>query len=39
MASYRKMSTGWKVTVSKRDQNGKLRQMSKSGFSTKSEAK
>ncbi|MFT8491507.1 tyrosine-type recombinase/integrase [Liquorilactobacillus satsumensis] len=39
MASYRKMSTGWKVIVSKRDQNGKLRQMSKSGFSTKSEAK
>lgn len=37
MASYRKTSTGWKATVSKRI-NGKLRQTSKRGFRTKTEA-
>jgi integrase len=39
MASFRKLSSGWKVTVSKRDLNGKLRQMSKSGFKTKNSAR
>lgn len=34
MASYRKLKSGWKVTVSKRV-NGKLKQISKNGFSTK----
>lgn len=37
MASYRKTSTGWKATVSKRI-NGKLSQTSKRGFRTKNEA-
>ncbi|ETA74313.1 tyrosine-type recombinase/integrase [Ligilactobacillus equi] len=37
MASYRKTSTGWKATVSKRT-NGKLSQTSKRGFRTKNEA-
>lgn len=39
MASYRKLKTGWKVTISKRDSNGKLKQVSKNGFATKNEAK
>ncbi len=39
MASFRKTTTGWKVTVSKRDDWGKLKQVSKSGFSTKNEAR
>lgn len=39
MASYRKLKTGWKVIISKRDSNGKLKQVSKNGFSTKNEAK
>lgn len=38
MASYRKLNTGWKATVSKRV-NGKLKQLSKSGFTTKNEAR
>ncbi len=29
MASYRKLKSGWKVTISQRDENGKLRQTSK----------
>lgn len=37
MTSYRKTSTGWKATVSKR-KNGKLTQTSKRGFRTKNEA-
>lgn len=39
MASYRKLSTGWKVTISQRDAQGKLHQVSKNGFATKNEAK
>jgi integrase len=39
MASFRKLSSGWKVTISQRDNNGKLQQTSKSGFLTKSEAR
>lgn len=38
MASYRKLNTGWKATVSKRV-GGKLKQLSKSGFATKNEAR
>lgn len=38
MASYKKMSTGWKVTISTRI-NGKLKQISKNGFATKNEAR
>lgn len=29
MASYRKLKSGWKVTISTRDENGKLRQTSR----------
>lgn len=39
MASYRKLKSGWKVTISQRDENGKLRQTSKQGFATKLEAR
>ena len=39
MASYRKLSTGWKVIISQRDAQGKLHQISKNGFATKNEAK
>lgn len=39
MASYRKTSTGWKVTISQRDSSGKLRQISKNRFPTKNEAR
>lgn len=35
MASFRKLTANWKVTVSKRDDWGKLKQVSKSGFPTK----
>lgn len=38
MASYRKLKSGWKVTISTRDENGKLRQTSKQGFATKKDA-
>ncbi len=38
MASYKKTKTGWSVRVSRRE-NGKLRQVFKSGFATKNEAK
>lgn len=38
MASYRKLKSGWKVTVSKRV-NGELKQISKNGFATKAEAR
>ena len=38
MASYRKLKSGWKATVSKRV-NGKLKQISKNGFATKAEAR
>ena len=38
MASYRKLKPGCKATVSKRI-NGKLKQISKNGFSTKNEAR
>lgn len=38
MASYRKLKTGWKATISKRV-NGKLKQISKNGFATKNEAR
>lgn len=38
MASYKKLKSGWKVTVSKRV-NGKLKQISKNGFATKAEAR
>lgn len=38
MASYKKTTTGWSVRVSRRE-NGKLRQVFKSGFATKNEAK
>ena len=38
MASYKKTKKGWSVRVSKRE-NGKLRQVFKSGFATKSEAR
>ncbi|MCR1902273.1 site-specific integrase [Ligilactobacillus apodemi] len=39
MASYRKLKSGWKVIISKRDSNGQLKQVSKNGFATKNEAK
>lgn len=39
MASFRKLSSGWKVTVSKRDPAGNLHQTSKSGFKTKNDAR
>lgn len=39
MASYTKLKTGWQVRVSRVDENGKLVQVSKSGFATKIEAK
>lgn len=38
MASYRKLKSGWKVTISTRDAEGKLRQTSKQGFATKKDA-
>ncbi len=38
MASYRKLKTGWKVTISTRDGEGKLHQISKQGFATKKDA-
>lgn len=39
MASYKKLKSGWKVTVSQRDSRGKLKQKSKQGFTTKLEAR
>lgn len=39
MASYRKLKSGWKVIISKRDSSGQLKQVSKNGFETKNEAK
>ena len=39
MASFRKLKTGWKATVSKRDTMGKLKQTSKTGFRTQALAK
>lgn len=38
MASYKKTKTGWSVRVSRRE-NGKLKQVYKTGFATKNEAK
>ena len=39
MASYKKLKSGWKVTVSQRDSSGTLKQKSKQGFSSKLEAR